>query len=86
MKIGKYEIESMMTEKLGLSGNELVLFAVLWKLSAKGEKEVAVDYVALSTAINTTIPTLYNCIRKLTERGYVEQAVKGQLRVVVKVS
>lgn len=74
----KFEIESFMTESLGLSGNELVLFALLWHESKGGKREVAGDYVGLSKAINTTIPTLYNVLKKLVERGYIEKAGETQ--------
>lgn len=73
----KIEIMNWMTAKLGLSGNELVLFAILWRESNQGKQKVTGDYSALSGAMNTTIPTMYNCIRKLVERGYVIQPEKG---------
>ena len=47
----------------------------------KGEKVVEGDYTAISQRMGITIPTMYNCIRKLQERGYVEQVEKGIYRV-----
>lgn len=76
-----YVIESFMTGRLGLSGNELVLYAILWKESDRGMKQVAGDYTALSERMGTTIPTMYNCIKKLCERGYVVQVSKGMYEV-----
>jgi DNA-binding MarR family transcriptional regulator len=79
-------IEKFMTAKLGLSGNELVLFSILWKESDKGQKIVEGDYKKLSEGMNVTIPTMYNSIKKLQERGYVEQVEKGLYQVNVKVA
>lgn len=81
-----FQIESFMTGRLGLSGNELVLFGILWKASDRGSKVVEGDYTNLSALMGTSIPTMYNCIRKLQERGYVEQVEKGVYSVVVKQS
>ena len=67
----KYCIERFMTERLGLNGNELVLYSIMWAESDGGEKKVDLDYVGLSSAMNVTIPTLYKCMNKLAERGYV---------------
>lgn len=77
-----YLIESFMTGELGLSGNELVLFAILWKESERGTKQVEGDYTAISARMGTTIPTMYNCIRKLMDRGLVTMPVKGMYEVL----
>jgi predicted transcriptional regulator len=79
-------IEKFMTAKLGLSGNELVLFSILWKESDKGQKIVEGDYTRLSEGMNVTIPTMYSCMKKLQNRGYVEQVEKGLYQVNVKVA
>lgn len=79
--VKNWMIEGFMVERLNLSGNELVLYALLWKESNKGEKVVEGDYTAISQRMGITIPTMYNCIRKLQERGYVEQVEKGIYRV-----
>jgi Fe2+ or Zn2+ uptake regulation protein len=79
-------IEKFMTAKLRLSGHELVLFSILWKESDKGQKIVEGDYKKLSEGMNVTIPTMYNSIKKLQERGYVEQVEKGLYQVNVKVA
>lgn len=67
----KVSIERFMTQVLNLNGNELVLFAILWAESNGGEKSVGGDYVGLSAAMNVTVPTMYKCMSKLVERGYV---------------
>lgn len=74
----KIEILPFMTGRMGLSGNELVLFAIMWRDSDKGSKEVTGDYSRISGEMGTTIPTMYNCIKKLMDRGYVTQVAKSQ--------
>lgn len=81
-----FTIESFMTERLALSGNELVLFSILWKESEGGKKQVEGDYTMISARMGTTIPTMYNCLKKLMERGYVLQPVKGRYEVSVNVA
>ena len=77
-------IENFMTSQLGLSGNELVLFGILWKESEKGTRIVESDYAMMSSRMNTTIPTMYNCLKKLVERGYVRQEEKSLYSVIAK--
>lgn len=79
----KFEIENWMVSDKGLSGNELVLFAIMWEESGKGQKSVMGDYAALSAQMGTTIPTLYNCLKKLAERGLIVQEKKGEYRMLV---
>lgn len=76
-----FMIESFMTGSLGLSGNELVLFAILWKESDRGKKKVVGDYTAISQRMGTTVPTMYNCIKKLMDRGFVTMPVKGMYEI-----
>ena len=83
--IKEVSIKSFMTTRLGLSGNELVLFAICWKESDGGSDAFALDYSEVSAAMGTSIPTMYNCAKKLTDRGYLEpQTEKGVYRVNVK--
>ena len=72
-----FMIEQWMTGGLGLSGNELVLFAIIWKESKKGEQAVDGDYEGLSQAMGVSVPTLYSCIKRLTERGVIVSPRKG---------
>ena len=82
--VNNFVIENFMVVQLGLSGNELVLFGILWKESSKGKKMVEGNYSHLSGLMGTTIPTMYNCIRKLCEKGYVQQVEKSLYQVTVK--
>lgn len=75
-----YVIESFMTGSLGLSGNELVLFAILWKESEQGSRQVEGDYTAISQRMGTTIPTMYNCLKDLVKTGILEQTGKCEYK------
>ena len=79
-----FEIENFMTASLGLSGNELVLYAIMWKESEKGTKPVPMDYNGWSEAMGVKVPTVYNCINKLMERGVIDQECKSVYRLTTK--
>ena len=81
-----FEIESFMTRDLGLSGNELVLYAIMWKETEKGTKNVPVDYQGWSAAMGTSVPTMYNCLDRLVKRGYINQECKSTYGLVPKQS
>ena len=78
-------IENFMTAQLGLNGNQLVLYAVLYKDTKGGKSPVKDDYTRYSSAMNVTAPTYYSTLKKLVERGIVfrkEQADGVSLNVV----
>lgn len=77
-----YEIEAFMTRDLGLSGNDLVLYAIMWKETDKGRKKVSLDYQGWATAMNTSVPTMYNCLERLAKKGFVSQECKSLYGVV----
>ena len=60
-------IESWMTSDLKLSGNTLILFAILWRDSKKGEIPAKDDYANHSAAMGVSVPTYYNAVKKLVE-------------------
>lgn len=66
-----------MTRLLKLSGNELVLFAILWRESEQGRQNVKLNYTQFSEDMGVTVPTFYNCIKKLAERGYIVEQSQG---------
>lgn len=80
---GKIEIERFMVEKLGLSGNGLVLFAVLWMESKGGTKEAKGNYTWLAAMIGVSIPTTYNCLASLEAKGLVQKTSVGTYRIMV---
>lgn len=78
-----FEIESFMTMQLGLSGNELVLYAIMWKETDKGQKPVSMDYNGWAEAMGVRVPTVYNSLKKLVERGIIKQECKSVYRLNV---
>lgn len=71
--MAKIMIENFMTSELGLSGNQLVLYAHLWAESKQGTQSVGDDYAKYSAAINVTIPTYYSTRNSLVARGLVSK-------------
>lgn len=79
----KFLIENWMTADLGLSGNELVAFAFMWSESKQGVEEYDGGYTELAAAMGVTIPTTYNVLRKLADKGMVEfGGVRDGIRVI----
>ena len=68
----KIVIEPWMAQKLGLSGNHLILFAIMWRDSEKGTKQVKNDNRAYCTEMNIKVPTYYNVLRALVDKGYIK--------------
>lgn len=79
--MAKIIIENFMTSELGLSGNQLVLFAHLWAESKQGKEVIDNDYAHFSGAINVTIPTYYSTVNALIKRGIVERVGSGRLQI-----
>ncbi len=76
-------IEPWMAEKTNLTGNKLILFALLWQESKQGKEEVAPDYNEVSSAMGTSTPTMYNCLNDLVRSGLLLQTGKKTYRVCV---
>lgn len=67
-------VETWMMKDLGLSGNQLIMYAYLHDVTGKGTKSFTGGYTELSGALTMTVPTVYNIIGKLREKGYIEPA------------
>ena len=80
--MAKIVIESFMTSQMGLSGNQLVLFAHLWAESKQGQDAVVNDYARYSAAINVTIPTYYSTVNALEKRGAIKKIGIGRLQIL----
>lgn len=76
----KIIIEDFMTT-IGLNGNALVLFAILWAESKHGEQKVKDDYKHFAEAMGVTVPTYYNTMTKLRERGLVACDDNGMIEI-----
>ena len=77
-------IEGWQVSQLGLSGNKLVLYALIWQNSNHGKSAVPLDYTEVSGAMGTTIPTMYNCLKDLVKSGIIEQTGKCEDKCVDK--
>lgn len=60
-----------MTVDMGLSGNNLVVYAFLWNETNGGTKTYTDGYMRISEAAGVTIPTVYNVLEKLRSRGAI---------------
>ena len=58
-----------MINELGLSGNDLLIYAIIYGFSQDGSTEFSGSLNYLVTFINSTKPTVINCLKKLCERG-----------------
>ena len=66
-----FEVKRFMTVDMGLSGNNLVVYAFLWNETNGGEKPYTDGYMRISEAAGVTIPTVYNVLEKLRSRGAI---------------
>ena len=73
-------IEGWQVSQLGLSGNKLVLYALIWQNSNKGKDTVQLDYTEVSGAMGTTFPTMYNCLQDLVKADILEQTGKCEYK------
>lgn len=64
-----YTVHGWMINELGLSGNELLIYAIIYGFSQDGSTEFTGSLNYLVTFINSTKPTVINCLKKLCERG-----------------
>ena len=60
-----------MIERLGLKGNDLVLYAYLWDATKQGREMYMGDHRNLTAVLNVTIPTAYNVLRNLETNGLI---------------
>ena len=64
-------VETWMMKDLGLSGNQLIMYAYLHDVTGKGRNAFTGGYAELSGALTMTVPTVYNIIGKLRDKGYI---------------
>ena len=64
-----YTVHGWMINELGLSGNDLLIYAIIYGFSQDGSTEFSGSLNYLITFINSTKPTVINCLKKLCERG-----------------
>ena len=76
-------IEPWMATKTGLSGNKLVLFALMWAESKGGKEDVSPDYTQTSAVMGTTHPTMYNCLKDMVRAGILLATGKNSYRITI---
>ena len=64
-------VETWMMKDLGLSGNQLIMYVYLHDVTGKGRNAFTGGYAELSGALTMTVPTVYNIIGKLRDKGYI---------------
>lgn len=84
--IKEFKIQDWMTRKIGLNGNTLVLFAILWKMSDNGTRPVAIDYREITPLMGVTTPTFYNALATLDKHQVIKKQEDGQYAVNAKCS
>lgn len=67
----KFIVHQWMLTRLGLSGNELVAYAYMYDVSEGGQKKFDGGYLELSEVMNTSVPTVYNSVKKLRDKGLI---------------
>lgn len=78
-----FVIYDWMVKDKGLSGNELVCYALLYRETKNGTESFCGGYEAIATAMGVTFPTAYNVLRKLESKGLVTYFDYSDIKVVV---
>ena len=70
-----YVIQGWMLTKLGLTGNHLIIYAILWSFSQDGVSEFrgTIDYIAEFSGAGRA--TVVRVLSALEERGLIEKEV-----------
>lgn len=68
-------INSWMMRELDLSGNELIVFALICEAGKDG---ISVSKPMLAFLTNTSVATVRRVLGKLSERGYIERTHVGE--------
>lgn len=72
--MAKIIIETFMSEKLKLNGNNLVMFAIMWAdVEGQRRKAVPYDYRRFAQMMAVSIPTVYNTFENLCKNGLVNK-------------
>lgn len=70
-----FTIDPWMMRDLDLSGNELIIFALVCEA---GEKGLSVSKPKLAFLSNTSVTTVRRVLSDLSERGYIERTHVGE--------
>lgn len=64
-------IQGWMLTRLGLKGNELMIYAVIYGFTQNGETEFIGSMKYLADWTNSTVESVRKCIKSLIDKGYI---------------
>lgn len=70
-------IRGWMLTRLGLKGNELMIYAVIYGFTQNGETEFVGSMKYLADWTNSTIESVRKCIKSLIDKGYIIKSLDG---------
>ena len=70
-------IQGWMLTRLGLKGNELLIYAVIYGFTQNGETEFVGSMKYLADWTNSTIESVRKCIKSLIDKGYIIKSLDG---------
>lgn len=70
-------IQGWMITRLGLKGNELMIYAVIYGFTQNGETEFVGSMKYLADWTNSTIESVRKCINSLINKGYIVKSLDG---------
>ena len=70
-------IQGWMLTRLGLKGNELMIYAVIYGFTQNGETEFVGSMKYLADWTNSTVESVRKCIKSLIDKGYIIKSLDG---------
>lgn len=70
-----FTIHKFMLNKLGLKGNELIIYALIYDFSQDGKSCCGLQYLTEWT--NCTKQGVLKCLKSLLEKGLIKKVKKG---------
>lgn len=71
-----YVVHGWMRNRLGLKGNNLLIFAIMFGFSQDGESRFSGSLSYIEECTGATRPTINKCIKDLIKQGYIEKHKK----------
>lgn len=62
--------------RLGLKGNDLIIFSIIYGFSQDGESEFSGSIQYLCDCLNVSRPTVINSLKNLVSLGYITKRVE----------
>lgn len=70
-------IQGWMITRLGLKGNELLIYAVIYGFTQNGEIKFVGSMKYLADWTNSTVESVRKCIKSLIDKGYIVKTLDG---------